>query len=296
MREAVQQIINGLEAGGAIALFALGFTLLFGVLDIINLAHGATLTIGAFVGYYAIAHYGAPLIAALAVALVVGAVTGVVLNVVAFRPLRRRSRTELSALIVGLALLLLINSVLQIVSKTRVYTFPPETFGGAPVRLGWGLTVGRLQLYILVIALLLGGGMFVFLRNTQRGRAIRVVAWRTDVARSLGIPVERIISYTFAIASALAAVAGVLFGLAYNYVFYDMGTPYLLTGIAAVILGGLGNVLGAVIGGLVIGVVGSLTAQYLNSDMVDIVTFSIIGILLVLRPQGLLGRAAVRDI
>lgn len=295
MRDTLQQVINGLAAGGVIALFALGFTLLFGVLEIINLAHGAILAIGAFVGWYFIASLGLPLGIALAAAAVSGAIVGAMMNLVGFRPLRRRRRTELSALIVSLGLLLLVNSAIQIASETRVYTFPARVFSTKLYDVG-GLIIPQLQMYILVASFTLAAAMFAFLRYSKPGKGIRVLAWRPEVAQSLGIPVERIIMYTFMIASALAGVAGVLVGLAFNYVYFDMGTPYLLQGIAAVILGGLGNIAGAFLGALAIGVAGALTAQYAGSQMVDIVTFSMIFALLIVRPHGLLGARAGREV
>lgn len=294
MYETIHQIVNGLVAGGIIALFALGFTLLFGVLSIINLAHASVLTVGAFIGWYVLARSGMPLVVALLVAAAGGALMGVVLNAVAFRPLRRRSRTELSALIVSLGLLLLIDSSLQIISQTQVYTFPAEVFDMASYDIA-GVIVPKLQTYIMAASLILALAIFAFLRYSRPGKGIRVLAWRPDVAQSLGIPAERIITYTFMIASAMAAVAGVLVGLAFNYVYFDMGAPYLLKGIAAIILGGLGSVPGAVLGGFTIGVVGALTAQFAGSHMVDIVTFSMVAILLVVRPQGLLGASQERE-
>lgn len=295
MRDTLQQIVNGLEAGGVIALFALGFTLLFGVLEIINLAHGAILAIGAFVGWYVIASLGLPLGLALVAAASAGALVGATMNLVGFRPLRRRRKTELSALIVSLGLLLLVNSAIQIASDTRVYTFPARVFDTKLYDVG-GIIIPELQTYILAASLTLALSMFVFLRYSKPGNGIRVLAWRPEVAQSLGVPVERIIMYTFMIASALAGVAGVLVGLAFNYVYFDMGTTYLLQGIAAVILGGLGNVTGAFLGALTIGVTGALTAQYAGSQMVDIVTFSMIFGLLIVRPHGLLGARAGREV
>lgn len=291
----IQQVINGLGTGGAYALFALSFSLVFGFLDIINLAQAAILTVGGFVAFVVMTLLGWPLILALPISMLVGAALGVVLEVGVFRPLRRQGRGGMAALVASLGALLAINGIVQVITRTSVYSFPSDVIEpGATTVIG--VRVSHFTLTMFIVAGVVSGALIVFLRWTDWGRAMRIVGWREDVAHLLGIPSKLMMIGAFAIAGALAALSGALIGIAFNYVYFRMGYPYLLKGLAAVILGGLGSVPGAIVGGLTIGVVESLSIQLFSASWRDGFTFGLLMILLIVRPSGLLGRRLDSDV
>jgi len=293
MSEFLQQVVNGLALGGAYALFALSFTLVFGFLDIVNLGQAAILTYGAFGAYTVVATFGWPLWAGLITGFLVGAVLGLGFNSFVFRPLRRVSGGETGALVAGLGSLLLLTGAAQVFSDTRVKTFPQRDLSQRVFNLG-SVTVPYFQASMLLVSAIATVALLAFFRSTRLGKAMRVVGWNAEVARLLGVPAERMIGYAFLIAGGMAGLAGVMIGVSFNYVYFAMGAPYLLKGLAAVILGGLGNVPGAVVGGLAIGLAESLTVGYLAASWREGVTFGILMVVLIVRPEGIFGRRGTR--
>jgi branched-chain amino acid transport system permease protein len=287
----VQQVINGIALGGVYALVAVSFTLVFGTLQIINLAQGALIAVGGFLAYLAVTSLGWSLVPIAALAVIVGGIVNVILNVIAFRPLRRSARpdTQFSSLVASLAVLFILQGVLRIASEARALPLPGSIVSDEMVTLG-PIDVPSFRLVMVVVTFAVAGALFAFLRLTARGRAMRTVGWRVEVARVLGIPAERLINLGFAVAGGLAALAGVLIAAAFNFVTFSMGNPYLLKGLAAIILGGLGSVPGAIVGGLFIGVSESLAIQFVAGQWRDAIAFGILMIVLVIRPTGLLGR------
>ncbi|HET7265976.1 MAG TPA: branched-chain amino acid ABC transporter permease [bacterium] len=291
----LQQLVNGISLGSVYALFALGFTLVFGVLDIINLAHPAVLAVGALIAYTLLVDAKAGLALAAAGACLGGGLLGLILDAVAFRPLRRRRATPLSAVITSIGVALIMVNLAQTVWGTEPLNYPPGTvplrfFTAGPV------TVSLLQGIVLATVVVLMVGLRLLLARTRLGLAIRAVAENPQTASLLGMPFDRIVAFTFFLSSALGAAAGVLVGMLFQgSVSPFMGDTYGFKGIAAIILGGMGDIAGAVLGGLIMGVGEVMIVQYLNSSYRDAVAFGLLFLVLVFRPTGLLGQQRGRE-
>jgi branched-chain amino acid transport system permease protein len=281
----VQQLVNGLMLGGAYALVAIGYTLIFGVLNLLHLAHGEVFMVGAYVGL-ALALAGLPAWATLGGAMLAAAALGVVVERVAFRPVRSRG-SHVTPLMTTIAVgLVLQHAVVKIFGAEPVAM--PAPFASASLDLG-PVTLSTLQLVIFGTSVVLMVLLEVFLRSTSVGMAIRATAENPTVAGLLGVNVSLAIVITFAIASALAGAAGVL--LAWNFTGLSpfFGVKVGLKGLAIMLLGGLGNVTGAMVGGLVVGVVEVLSVGYLASSYRDAFAFAVMILILLVRPTGLLG-------
>ncbi|ALK09803.1 branched-chain amino acid ABC transporter permease [Blastochloris viridis] len=287
----LQQTINGLITGSTYALFALGFTLVFGVLRILNLAHGAVFMAGAFVGLYAVTWAGLPLPLAFGVAVLVGGLIGVVVDWVAFRPLRRQNAAEFIAIVSSLGVAQMLMSVAQGVSNTLILRYP---FGTFPVVFFevFGLRISLLQITIVALVALLVTSLLAFLYATPFGRQIRAVAVSARTASLLGVRPDVVYAQTFFLSGALAAATGVIIGIAFNSVHFLMGEPFLLKAFVVVVLGGLGSVSGAVVAALLLGLVQSLTVAYLSSALSDAIIYSLLFAALLVRPGGLFGTSS----
>jgi len=290
-----QQIANGLSLGAVYALFAIGYTLVFGVLDILNLAHAAIFMATAFAALGLVAA-GVPLWAACPLAIVFAGVLGIALDRIAFAPLRARNAGTLVPLISSIGVAIAIGGIARGLFGPGEHRFPPGTLGAlgdARVHLG-ALAFTGLDLVILGIAITLMLALAWVMRRTTLGRAIRAVAEDRTAAALLGLDLERTIALTFFIASALGGAAGILIGLQYDSVSLEMGARIELKGLAIVILGGMGSVTGAVIGAFVLGAVETLSVAYVSSSYRDAVAFGVMFAILVLRPSGLLGKRMLR--
>jgi len=287
-----QQILNGLVLGGVYALFALGFTLIFGIHRIMNMAHGAVFMAGAFIGLYAV-RAGLPLWGALPVAMIGAGIISIIVEVIAFKPLRKLALAdaELASIISSIGAGLIILSIGQYVSKTETLRFPFGTVSPDAIMF-LGLRVTMLQLLMLGIALAMVGLLAVYLYRTAMGRQIRAIAGNYRAAQLLGVNPNKIFYQTFFLCGALAGVAGVLVGLAFNAIQFMMGEPFMLKAFVAIILGGLGSVPGALVGGLLLGLLQALSAAYLDPLLVDVVIFSTLFIILMIRPDGLFGKSS----
>lgn len=287
-----QQILNGLVLGGVYALFALGFTLIFGIHRIMNMAHGAVFMAGAFIGLYTV-RAGLPLWAALPVAMIGAGLISIVIEIIAFKPLRKLALAdaELASIISSIGAGLIIMSVAQYVSKTETMRFPFGTVSPEAI-VTLGLRVTMLQLLMLGIAIAMVVLLAFYLYRTPQGRQIRAVAGNYRAAQLLGVNPNIIFYQTFFLCGALAGVAGVLVGLAFNAIQFLMGEPFLLKAFVAIILGGLGSVPGALVGGLVLGLLQALSAAYLEPLLVDAVIFSMLFLILLVRPDGLFGKSS----
>jgi branched-chain amino acid transport system permease protein len=282
-----QQLLNGLVLGGVYALFALGFTLIFGIHRIMNMAHGAVFMAGAFIGLYTV-RAGMPLWLALPVAMVGAGLISIFIEVIAFKPLRKLALAdaELASIISSIGAGLIVLSIGQYVSKTETMRFPFGTVSIEAMEV-LGLRVTMLQLLMLAVAVLGVGLLAFYLYRTAQGRQIRAVAGNYRAAQLLGVNPDAIFYQTFFLSGALAGAAGVMVGLAFNAVQFLMGEPFLLKAFVAIIIGGLGSVPGALVGGLLLGLLQSLSAAYLPSLLVDAVIFMLLFVILMLRPDGL---------
>jgi branched-chain amino acid transport system permease protein len=289
-----QQAINGIFLGSIYALFAVGYTLVFGVLDILNLAHQAVFMLCAFVALALVSSLRLPIVVALPLATVAGGLVGLFLERIAFRPLRGRADSNISGLISSLAVATIFESIALQAFGPDVSRFPFGTFPDKPLHLG-GATVSALQITIVAIAVALMAALTALLSATRLGRQIRAVAENPRAARILGIDVDRVIAWSFFISSALGGAAGVLFGLAFNSVSPDVGRSIELKGLAVIILGGMGSVFGAVVAGFALGIVEVFTVAQIGSSYRDAVSFGILFLILLVRPRGLFGHAATRE-
>jgi branched-chain amino acid transport system permease protein len=286
-----QQLVNGLFLGAVYALFAVGYTLVFGVLDILNLAHAAIYMVAAFAAYSLVAA-GLPLPLGFAGAVLLAGALGILLDRVAFAPLRRRNAGTLVPLISSIGAAIVIGAIAR-----GIYGIDERPFVGGldatPIHAG-PVTFTLVQAVILGTAIALMIGLSYVLRATALGRSIRAVAQDRIAAALLGVDLERTIAATFFIASALGGAAGILTGIEYNAVSVDMGGSIELKGLAVIILGGMGSITGAVAGGFVIGAVETLAIAFGLSEWRDALTFGVMFLILIARPAGIFGARALR--
>ncbi len=288
-----QQLVNGLLLGSVYALFAIGYTLVFGVLDILNLAHAAIYMVAAFTAYSLLAS-GLPLVPAFVAAIVLAGLLGILLDRVAFAPLRRRNAGTLVPLISSIGAAIVIGAVARAIFGIDERPFVGGGLDAAPIHLG-PVTFTAIEAVILATAIGLMVALSWVMRATTLGRSIRAVAQDRIAAALLGVDLERTIAATFFIASALGGAAGVLTGIEYNAVSVDMGGSIELKGLAVIILGGMGSITGAVVGGFVIGAVETLAVAFGLSPWRDALTFGVMFLILVARPAGIFGARSLRN-
>ena len=288
-----QQFVNALSLGCVYALFALGLTLVFGVLGVINLAHGAVFMLGAYAALSVINHFALPLWAAIVVACVVAGVVGVIIDVLVLKPLRRRNAPHLIPMIATIGVGIIINNGIQGIFGASNLRFPHGTVPETALEIA-GIHVTVIELGIIFVSFALMAVLMFVMHGTQFGRALRAIAESPRAASLLGINVERLFLVTSFTASALGGIAGVLIGLYSNALFPLMGQPMLHKGIAVIILGGMGDIRGAMIGGLFLGFAEVLSVAYIGSTMRDAVAFGLLFLILLIRPQGLFGKIVQR--
>ena len=283
----LQQLVNGLTLGSLYAVLAIGLTLVFGVLNIINMAHGGIFMIGAFVGLFMVTVFEANIFVAILVAMFVGAILGYLLEFVALRPLRKKNVSHLAPLISTIGVSIFIESVALLVWGPQTRSFPPDFIGGL---IDFGMfKISMVQIIGLGVSIVLMLILNVLIKNTKIGKAIRAVSLSTETASLLGINPTLVISVTVMLASALGSAAGVLVGLSFDAVEPMMGVVIGFKGLAVLILGGLGNITGAMVGGFILGVSEVFSVAYGASSYRDAVAFGLIILLLFWRPQGLFG-------
>ena len=288
-----QQLVNAISLGGVYALFALGFTLVFGVLNVVNLAHGAIFMLGSYAALQAVLLFRVPLLAALLFAMLVTAVGGWLLDKMIFAPLRARQAPHLAPMIATIGLAIALNSTVQGLFGAENLRFPADTLPANVLSFG-AIQITQLEIQIIFLALVLMAVLLWGLKQTRVGWALRGLAESPKAAALLGVNVEGYFRATAVIASLLGGVAGVLIALYSNAVFPGMGQPMLHKGIAVVILGGMGDVRGALLGGFFLGFAEVFSVAYIGSTMRDAVAFGLLFAILLLRPQGLFGQAAQR--
>ncbi|MCS6797406.1 MAG: branched-chain amino acid ABC transporter permease [Myxococcota bacterium] len=292
----LQQLVNGLTVGAIYALIALGYTMVYGVLGLINFAHGEVFMVGTYVGIYAALALGyeamrpeafgphQALVVMLA-AMAGAAMLGLTIERLAYRPVRGAPR--LTALITAIGVSLLLQNLGML-----VFGADPESFPRIVVERVYdvgGVVVTNVKLLIVAIAIVLVVALELLVHRTWTGKAMRALSFNMGAARLMGIAVDRVIAQTFAIGSALAAAGGILFGLDQSKCDPQMGVLVGLKAFVAAVVGGIGNIRGAALGGLLIGVAEQMTAGYLSADYRDAITFVLLIGVLLLRPAGLLG-------
>ena len=296
MTEFIQQLINGLSLGAIYALIALGYTMVYGVLRFINFAHSDVFMVGAFAGFYIGRGMARESLAsglvALAGAMLACAALSVVIERLAYRPLRQRSKLTVLITAIGVSLLLenLGQFVFGAAPKAFPTLFPVHTFKLAD------LVISSNQLVVLVTALALLGALQYIVLRTKIGTAMRAVSFNQQAAALVGINNDRIISFTFALGSALAAAGGILYSLNYQAIDPLMGVLPGLKAFVAAVLGGIGNIPGAALGGLLLGVVETFVNGSRFSTFTDAIAFAILIGILLFRPAGLLGKLQVEKV
>jgi len=281
-----QQLVNGLTLGSTYALVALGFTLVFGILGMINFAHGEIFMLGAYMALLLVTMGKLGIFWSLLGAMLGTAVLGMLIERISFRPLRKVS--ILAPLISTIGLSIFLRSLAQIIFGAESTRFP-VTIKTAFYQLG-PFQISLLQIVILAVSFGLMGIFQVFIKKTKIGKAMRATSESLYTAGLLGISVNRIIFLSFGVASALGGVAGVLLGLNFNAISPLMGKMVGLKGLTIIILGGMGNITGAMVGGLFLGFVEVLSVGYLTSSYRDAVAFALMFLVLLIRPTGLFGR------
>ncbi len=293
-----QQIVNGLFLGSIYALFALGYTLVFGVLDILNLAHAAVFMLASFVALVLVSQLHLHVLAALPATMAAAGLLGLLLERVAFRPLRARADSNVAGLISSLAMATIFEAAALELWGPNVQRFPLGTLPAEDPahRLRFlGATLSHLQLTVIAVAVILFLLLTGLVQRTRLGREVRAVAESPRAASILGVDVSRAIAASFFISSALGGAAGVLYSLAYNSISPDMGSSVELKGLAVIIVGGMGSMPGAVLAGFALGLVEVFVVAHLGASFRDAVSFAGLFLILVLRPHGLLGAASLRE-
>jgi len=310
----LQQLLNGLSIGSVYAIFALGYTLVYSILGIINLAHGAIFTLGAYFTYALmggsfgfnglLANAALPIQLPFAISLILGStlagLVGVVMERVAFQPLRRQGSDPLLTVVSSLGVAVVIVNLIQYLVGAESYTYPANTYGNLPPAINFGspenpIPIRSVQVVIFGVSVVIVAILTYFINRTKYGKAMQAIAEDPTTASLLGINSDGFIILTFFISSFLAGLAGTLVASSVSIAGPYFGIAFGLRGLAVIVLGGLGSIPGAVLGGLLIGLVEAFVpAEY--SGYKDAVAFGILFIMLLVRPQGLLGRRFIQKV
>lgn len=314
----VRFAITGIVIGSIYALIAIGYTLVYGILFMINFAHGELLMFGAFAGYFVYEALGAwivdpeaqlsfmnayPIIATLlafAAGTILATIMGIYLEKIAYRPLRSAPRLVPLISAIGASIFLQNAALLLFGAQRRSYTNPDllDRAAGFPIVVdGSTITITYTSLMTLILSIVLLGGLYVMVQRTKLGRAMRAVAEDKGTASLMGIDVDDVISKTFAISGGLAGAAGVMFGIQYGQIYFFMGFLLGLKAFTAAVLGGIGNIPGAMMGGMTLGILESIGPAAINIDfqLKDVIAFSILVLVLIFRPTGILGEVLAEE-
>ncbi len=310
----LQNILNGLSVGSVYAIFALGYTLVFSILGIINFAHGAVFTLGAYFTYILmggafgfnglLANLKLPLALPFVLAVLLsGTLSGLVciaIERLAFRPLRRRGADPLLTVVSSLGVAFIIVNLIQYLVGAETYTFPANTYGSLPAAVNFGtaenpIPIRTVQIIIFGVSAVILTGLTYWVNGTKYGKAMQAVAEDPVTASLLGINTDRFILLTFFVSGFLGALAGTLVGSSVSIAGPYFGIGFGLKGLAVIVLGGLGSIPGAVVGGLAIGIIEAFVPSEFSAYK-DAIAFAILFAMLLLRPQGLLGRSQVQKV
>lgn len=285
--EWIQQIFNGISLGSIYALIALGYTMVYGIIKLINFAHGDVFMIGAFIGFYAIVGWDIGLFPALILSMTVCAILGVLIERVAYK--RLRNSTRIAALITAIGVSLLIEYLVIYFRGAKPAAYSADILPNTSISI-LGAQVSSKSLYILLITIILMVLLQFIVHRTKIGKAMRAVSFDHDAARLMGINVDNTISATFAIGSALAGAAGVIFGIYYTKIEPLMGIIPGVKAFIAAVLGGIGIIPGAMVGGMILGIVEAIVNGLGYSSWRDAAAFIILILILIFRPSGIFGK------
>ncbi len=287
MEQFLQQLINGVSLGSIYALIALGYTMVYGIIKLINFAHGEIYMLGAYIGFASITFLNLGFIPALIIAMLSCAIIGILIEKIAYKPLR--NATRIAALITAIGVSLFIQYGTMFFVRPEVRTFP-KAIKERKILISKNVFLNNTQLYIVIVTILLMLLLQYIVHKTKVGKAMRAVSTDKDAAQLMGINVNGIISVTFAIGSALAGAAGVLVGIYYNSIDPLMGVIPGLKAFVAAVFGGIGVIPGAMVGGFSMGIIETFVSGYGSSLYKDAVAFAILIIILLIKPSGLFGK------
>lgn len=284
----ISQLINGLNSGSIYALVAIGYTMVYGIIRLINFAHGEMMMVGAYTAFFVatLLPLELPFFAIIVISMIVAGLVGILMEKVAYKKLRKAPK--ISALITAIGMSLFFQNLALILFSANPKIMP-ALIDTTPVMIG-NYAVGQLTLYTIGISLLLMIALNAFVKYTKAGKAMRSVAQDTDAASAMGIPVDYIISLTFAIGSGLGALGGIFYGLAYSQVFPTMGSMPGLKAFVAAVFGGIGNIPGAMLGGYLIGIIETFSKGFISSSFSDAIVFGVLILVLLFKPSGILGK------
>lgn len=284
-------ILNGVHIGSIYALVALGYSMVYGIVRLINFAHGDIIMVGAYAAWFFISEMKLPVPVGIVLSVLICTVLGVMIEKIAYKPLRKSARISLLITAIGISLLL--ENIAQMIFKATPKMFPKLLSGG--IDLG-SRSVSYLTIITIAVSVFLMIILTLFVNKTKIGKAMRAVSEDTEAAQLMGININTTISVTFAIGSALAAVASILYCCSYPQVYPTMGSVFGIKAFIAAVLGGIGSIPGAVLGGFVIGIAEALTKGYISSSFADAIVFSLLIITLLFKPAGILGKATVEKV
>lgn len=285
-----QQLINGFQLGSVYALISLGYTMIYGIIRLINFAHGEIFMLGAYFGFYAITRFNFNFLLTILFSMVLCAIVNIIIEKIGYAPLRKKGVPRINLLITAIG----VSFFLQNFTSLKIIFGPdyqpyPRPFKILTFNL-FGLTISSIQIIVFLITLFLLLFLEYIIKRTKIGIAMRAVAYDKETASLMGINVDNIISFTFALGAALAGAGGVLYGICYPQIHPYMGVMPGLKAFIAAVLGGIGLISGAVLGSFIIGIVEVFTAAFISSAFRDAIAFAILIIVLLTRPQGLLGK------
>jgi len=288
LEQFLQQIVNGISLGSIYALIALGYTMVYGIIKLINFAHGDIYMLGAYIGYFCMTSFGLGILPSLLIAMTVCTFLGIAIERIAYKPLRNAARIAVLITAIGVSLFLEYGTMFFV--KADVRSYPPlKGILTRSFNIG-GIVVTAQQILIVCITIILMAFLQFIVKRTRTGKAMRAVSLDRDAAELMGINVDNTISFTFALGSALAGAAGILVGIYYNSINPLMGILPGLKAFVAAVFGGIGIIPGAMIGGYFIGTIEVMVAGYGNSMYKDAVVFAILILILIVKPSGLLGK------
>jgi branched-chain amino acid transport system permease protein len=301
----VQQLVNGVTLGSVYALIALGYSMVYGILKLLNFAHGEVYMMGAFIGYFVLVGLGGAASPIVPVALVIilmflagmlgAGILGIVIERFAYRPLRNAPRIAPLISAIGVSFFLQASALLLFTAQFRTYNTPELIPFSVGIEVG-PLRISLVRILVITSAIALMVALWLLVNRTRLGKAMRATSYDREAAAMMGIDVDRVIVATFFIGSILAGAAGVMIGLVFGRVFHFMGFIAGLKGFTAAVIGGIGNIPGAMLGGLLIGLAEAFSAAYISSTFQNLIVFGILITVMLVRPSGLLGSPVLKKV